>query len=65
MRRTDSGVGVVYGPKLSEDDKKRMASKKYPNMMSPEGTFSHWFLNNRLIHLWITMVRFNARLSAI
>ena len=49
-------MGKVYGPKLSEEDKKRMATKKYPNMMSPEGTFSHWFLNNRVIHLWITMV---------
>jgi len=45
-----------YGPKLTEEDKKRMRSKKYPNMMSPEGTFSHWFLNNKSIHLWITMV---------
>ncbi|KAJ4362758.1 hypothetical protein N0V95_001249 [Ascochyta clinopodiicola] len=54
-RRADPGVGKVYGPKLSEEDKKRMATKKYPNMMSPEGTFSHWFLNNRVIHLWITM----------
>lgn len=56
-RRADPGVGKVYGPKLTEDDKKRMATKKYPNMMSPEGTFSHWFFNNRWIHLWITMVR--------
>jgi hypothetical protein len=47
----------VYGPGLSEEDRKRMATKKYPNMMSPEGTFSHWFLHNRAIHLWITMVR--------
>lgn len=46
-----------YGPKLTEEDKKRMRTKKYPNMMSPEGTFSHWFLNNKVIHLWITMVR--------
>lgn len=46
----------VYGPPLTEEDKKRMATKKYPNMMSPEGTFSHWFFNNRAIHLWITMV---------
>jgi hypothetical protein len=45
-----------YGPKLTEEDKKRMRTKKYPNMMSPEGTFSHWFLNNRAIHLWITLV---------
>jgi hypothetical protein len=46
----------IYGAPISEEDKKRMATKKYPNMMSPEGTFSHWFLNNRSIHLWITMV---------
>lgn len=56
-RRADAGTGNVYGPKLSDEDKKRMATKKYPNMMSPEGTFSHWFLNNRAIHTWITMVR--------
>lgn len=47
----------VYGPPLTEEDKKRMATKKYPNMMSPEGTFSHWFFNNKSIHLWITLVR--------
>jgi hypothetical protein len=46
----------IYGAPVSEEDKKRMATKKYPNMMSPEGTFSHWFLHNRAIHLWITMV---------
>ncbi|KAI4643262.1 uncharacterized protein J4E78_009988 [Alternaria triticimaculans] len=45
----------IYGAPVSEEDKKRMATKKYPNMMSPEGTFSHWFLHNRAIHLWITM----------
>ena len=45
-----------YGPALTEEDKIRMRTKKYPNMMSPEGTFSHWFLNNRMIHIWITMV---------
>lgn len=32
-----------------------MRTKKYPNMMSPEGSFMHWFLTNRYIHLWITM----------
>jgi hypothetical protein len=48
----------TYGPALTEEDKKRMQTKKYPNMMSPEGSFSHWFLNNRVIHLWISMVGF-------
>lgn len=56
LRRQDTGP-KVYGPKVTEEDRKRMATKKYPNMMSPEGTFSHWFLNNRVIHVWISMVR--------
>jgi hypothetical protein len=25
-------------------------------MLPPEGTFLHWFLSNRAIHMWITMV---------
>ncbi|KAH4180712.1 hypothetical protein HBH70_204080 [Parastagonospora nodorum] len=45
----------IYGAPPSEEDKKRMATKKYPNMMSPEGTFSHWFLHNKSIHLYITL----------
>lgn len=47
----------IYGPRLTEEDKKRMATKKYPNMMSPQGTFSYWFFHNKAIHLWITLVR--------
>lgn len=45
-----------YGPKLTAEQKEEMRTKKYPNMMSPEGTFTHWFFNNKVIHLWITMV---------
>lgn len=44
-----------YGPKLTAAQKEEMRTKKYPNMMSPEGTFTHWFFNNKVIHLWITM----------
>jgi hypothetical protein len=29
--------------------------KKYPNMMPPEGSFMHWFIHNKSIHMWITM----------
>jgi hypothetical protein len=46
-----------YGAPLSAEEKERMRKKKYPNMMAPEGTFMHWFLHNRSIHLWITSVR--------
>ncbi|KAF2638005.1 hypothetical protein P280DRAFT_471657 [Massarina eburnea CBS 473.64] len=44
-----------YGPPLTEEDKKRMRSKKYPNMMSPKGTFTYWFFHDKSIHLWITL----------
>lgn len=27
-------------------------------MMPNEGTFMHWFLTNRYIHVWISMVRY-------
>lgn len=45
------------GPNLSAEETERMATKKYPNMMPAEGTFMHWFINNRNIHMWITLVR--------
>jgi hypothetical protein len=45
------------GPILSEEEEAARRMKKYPNMMPAEGTFMHWFLNNRSIHLWITLVR--------
>jgi len=46
-----------YGPKLTEEDKKRMASKKYPNMMAPEGSFMYKFLHAKWLHVCITLVQ--------
>ncbi|KAH7356819.1 hypothetical protein BKA65DRAFT_495509 [Rhexocercosporidium sp. MPI-PUGE-AT-0058] len=43
------------GPKLSEEEAAAQRTKKYPNMMPPDGTFMHWFVNNRAIHLYITL----------
>ncbi|KAF7187271.1 hypothetical protein HII31_11359 [Pseudocercospora fuligena] len=40
-----------YGPELTQAQK----TKRYPHMMPPEGTFMHWFLTNRTIHLWISL----------
>lgn len=36
-------------------------TKRYPHMMPPEGSFMHWFLTDRTIHLWITIVRTTIR----
>ncbi len=46
------------GPPLSDAQKAAQKTKKYPHMMPAEGTFMHWFLTNRSIHVWITLVRF-------
>jgi hypothetical protein len=43
------------GPALSEEEAARQKTKKYPNMLPPEGTFMYWFLNNRSIHIYITL----------
>ncbi|CAD0097885.1 unnamed protein product [Aureobasidium mustum] len=40
---------------LSAKEKEQQRKKQYPHMMPPEGTFFHWFLTNRTIHVWITM----------
>lgn len=47
----------TYGAPLTETQKIEQANKQYPRMMPPKGSFMHWFLTNRAIHLWITLVR--------
>jgi hypothetical protein len=47
------------GPPLSDEEIARQTKKKYPNMMPPEGSFMHWFMMNKTIHMWITLVRQN------
>ena len=54
-RRRDR-VPRSYGPELTAEQKQEQEKRYYPNMMPPEGTFMHWFLSSRGIHLWITMV---------
>lgn len=44
------------GPQLSAEEKARQRVRKYPNMMPQKGTFMHWFLNDKSIHVWITLV---------
>lgn len=40
---------------MTPEQKEEMRTKKYPNMMSPKGSFSNWFLNDKFIHIYITM----------
>ncbi|KAI9738494.1 MAG: hypothetical protein M1818_005391 [Claussenomyces sp. TS43310] len=43
------------GPDLSQEELHTQKTKNYPHMMPAEGTFLHWFLTNRGIHVWITL----------
>jgi hypothetical protein len=47
---------VYYGRDLSEEDKAELDSRQYPYAFPPKQSFMHWFLTNRKIHLWITLV---------
>lgn len=46
------------GPRLSEAEVEQQRTKRYPNMMPPEGSFMFRVLTNRSLHLWITLVSF-------
>ena len=55
-RRAARGPARAYpGPPLPEAARRAQATRQYPNMMPPEGSFGHWFLTNRSIHIWITL----------
>lgn len=47
----------TYGPRLTPEELMAQNRKKYPNMMPPEGSFMHWFLTNRMLHVYISFVR--------
>jgi len=48
---------LYSGPQLTAEELAAQKTKKYPNLMPAEGTFMHWFLHHKGIHLWITLVR--------
>ncbi|KAJ9132609.1 hypothetical protein NKR23_g11124 [Pleurostoma richardsiae] len=44
-----------YGGPLSAEEIQVQKKKDYPGLMAPEGTWAHWFWNNRAFHLFITL----------
>jgi hypothetical protein len=48
---------MYYGRDLTEEDKEELNSKQYPYAFPPKQSFMHWFLTNRGIHVWISLVR--------
>ena len=46
----------AYNQGATEAEREAQKERKYPHMFPKEGTTMHWFLTNRWIHMWITMV---------
>ncbi|ORY64377.1 uncharacterized protein BCR38DRAFT_213167 [Pseudomassariella vexata] len=44
-----------YGSALNTEEVQIQKRKEYPGLPPPENTWSHWFLNNRNVHLCITL----------
>lgn len=55
-RLPKKGLPKHYGGQLSSQEVRAQRVKEYPGMPAPEGTWAHWFVNNKAIHLFITMV---------
>ncbi|OQO12104.1 hypothetical protein B0A48_02743 [Cryoendolithus antarcticus] len=49
------GQRPSIGAPLSEEERRAQRRRQYPHMMPPEGTFMHWFLTHRTLHMWITV----------
>jgi glucan-binding YG repeat protein len=46
-----------YGGGTTFEEAKAQQERTYPGMPPPPSSWAHWFLNNRRIHMLITMVR--------
>lgn len=55
-RRPGRGGGA-YNQASTPHEREDQKTRKYPHTFPNEGTFMHWFLMNKAIHLWITLVR--------
>lgn len=49
----------AYNQGTTAGEKESQKSRAYPHMFPDRGSFMHWFLTDRWIHLWITMVSFH------
>lgn len=49
---------AAYNQGATRAEREQQKTRSYPHTFPNQGTFMHWFLTNRMIHLWITMVSF-------
>lgn len=56
LNRARRPTGGAYNQGPTEQEREKQKTRTYPHMFPNQGTFLHWFLTDRWIHLWITMV---------
>ncbi|KIV97733.1 hypothetical protein PV10_01444 [Exophiala mesophila] len=54
-RRRPTPGPAAYNQGATREEKEKQKTRSYPHTFPNQGTFMHWFLTNRAIHLWITM----------
>lgn len=47
------------GPPPSAAQEVEQKTKRYPNSFPAEGTKMFWFLTNKMVHMWLTLVRWD------
>ncbi|KIX04057.1 uncharacterized protein Z518_07610 [Rhinocladiella mackenziei CBS 650.93] len=53
--RLSRRVPRAYNQGTTAEERERQKTRTYPHMFPKKGSFMHWFLTDRRIHLWITM----------
>jgi hypothetical protein len=57
QRRVRGRIGQgAYNQTSTPGEREAQTTRKYPHTFPNEGTFLHWFLTNKAIHLWIALV---------
>ncbi|KIW58539.1 hypothetical protein PV05_03049 [Exophiala xenobiotica] len=46
---------AAYNQGTTAEEKESQKTRTYPHMFPQKGSFMHWFLTDRWIHIWITM----------
>ncbi|RYP07902.1 hypothetical protein DL764_002268 [Monosporascus ibericus] len=54
-KRLPRSVPRHYGGPVTTEEAQAQRTKQYPGLPPPPNTWSHWFINNRGVHMFITL----------
>ena len=56
-KRLPRSIPKHYGGAPTAEEAQSRKTKQYPGLPPPDNTWSHWFINSRGVHMFITLVR--------